>query len=162
MPNQARQPESDGLTQKGLTDLCQRFERGTLAAGEISHRLHMAVIAYLLLTSDEAHAIQRIVAGLRALDRLGLPALLPGKRYNETITSFWITMACRYLTLRVHHTDPARATQAVVERFGDAPDLVYEYYSRNRLHSWDARARWIEPDRRVLPGARDDEARCGP
>ena len=162
MPNEVGQSEEGGLTQQGLADLCQRFERGTLGAGEISHRVHMAIIAYMLLTSDEAHAIQRIVAGLRGLDRLGLPALLPGKRYNETITSFWITMVCRYLTLRVHHADPARAAQAVVDRLGDESELVYEYYSRNRLHSWDASARWIEPDRRVLPGARDDESRCGP
>ena len=136
-----------------LPDLALRFTLGKLTPTEVNHPTHLALIAWLLLKSDEAIATQRIIAGLRSLDRAGCPPLAPGRGYNETIAGFWITIVRRYLTTRVHHTDPTQAVRAVIDAFADKPDLIYEYFSPGRLHSWEARAHWIEPDRKPLPDA---------
>lgn len=159
MPNlikhKSDQPPPVQFTAESLARLALRFTLGTLTPEEVNHRVHIAVIAWLLLLNDEASATQRVVSGLRSLDRAGCPSLAPSRRYNETVTGFWITVVRRHLTMRVHYTDAAQAVAAVVEQFGDQPELVYRYFSRNRVHSWEARSRWVEPDRRPLPSAQD-------
>ncbi|MCA9274287.1 MAG: hypothetical protein KDA31_14725 [Phycisphaerales bacterium] len=138
---------------KRLSDLALRFTLGKLNANECDHTTLIALIAWLLLKSDEAIATQRIISGLRGLDRSGCPPLAPGRGYNETVAGFWITIVRRYLTTRVHHADPARAVRSVVEAFAGKPELIFDYFSRRRLHSWEARAHWIEPDIKPLPDA---------
>ena len=60
---------------KRLSDLALRFTLGKLNANECDHTTLIALIAWLLLKSDEAIATQRIISGLRGLDRSGCPPL---------------------------------------------------------------------------------------
>jgi len=44
----------------------------------------------------------------------------------------------------------------LVDRYG-SKRLPFEYYSRERLMSWEARMDWVGPDLKPLPGGNKQE-----
>ncbi|MFG0305789.1 MAG: hypothetical protein ACF8Q5_06205 [Phycisphaerales bacterium JB040] len=140
-------------------ELAHRFETGLVSREEFGHREFLLVVAWLLLTDDEARATERIVSAMRRLERSGRGVRQPGtarvtgparRGYNETITLFWIGVASRTLPPRVSRAGQVDASNAFASRFARHPDLIYEYYSPHRVHSLEARMKWIEPDLRAL------------
>ena len=143
-------------------ELSHRFETGQISRGAFGHHDFLLVVAWLLLTEDEARATERIIAGLRRTERSGggvewprCPSNTgPARRgYNETITLFWIGMARRTLPARIARSEQAAAARWFAARYARQPDLVFEYYSPQRVHSLEARMRWVEPDLRPLDSA---------
>jgi len=68
--------------------------------------------------------------------------------YHETITRVWLAVV-RQLMQEV----AAESSLAFVEACGDrlAKDALLRHYSRERLMSVEARARFVEPDLAPLP-----------
>jgi hypothetical protein len=63
-----------------------------------------------------------------------------------TITEFWLERVERLVAgLRERQEGLVPLVSSVVERYSDK-NLVYEFYSRERIASPEAKARWIEPD----------------
>jgi hypothetical protein len=63
-----------------------------------------------------------------------------------TITEFWLGRVEKLVAeLREREEDLVPLVNSVVERNSDK-NLVYEFYSRERIASPEAKARWIEPD----------------
>jgi len=99
----------------------EAFERGDVPASEFHHADHLRLaLAYLADSSSVDEAIARMAA---ALTTFAAAAGVPDK-YHHTLTVFWMRMVARLLD----------------------KDLPLAYYSRERLFSDEARARWIEPD----------------
>ncbi|HUQ32086.1 MAG TPA: hypothetical protein VM095_08195 [Pyrinomonadaceae bacterium] len=124
------------------------FENCTLPDSEFKHAEHLTVALYYLhrarLTVPEA--TEKMRDGLyRFLDHHA------GDRqaYNETITLFWIRIVDSFLS----GTDTARPVEAIanelIEAFGNS-NLLYEYFSRERVLSKEARTTWVEPDLKPL------------
>lgn len=66
--------------------------------------------------------------------------------FHVTITEFWLQLVERSVFQRKgHHREPLSIVNEIVERLRDK-NLIYEYFSRDRLNSADAKAAWIEPD----------------
>ena len=66
--------------------------------------------------------------------------------YHVTITEFWLEIVGKLVAERLDaETGLVRLVNSVVERCSDK-NLVYEFYSRERIASPKAKARWIEPD----------------
>ena len=69
--------------------------------------------------------------------------------YHETITLFYIRAIRR-------HLNGARAAQTFAELLDGLlaacghKNFPFEYYSRERLLSWEARTGWLEPDLKSL------------
>jgi hypothetical protein len=128
--------------------LVQGFENGTLPDSEFDHPAHLTVaLSYLhrsRLTVPEATARMR-AALYRFLDIYGQDR----RKYNETITLFWIKLVRSFLD----RTDTARTVtdlaNEMVESFGHS-QLIYSYYSKKRLLSEEARKAWVEPDLKPL------------
>ena len=53
----------------------------------------------------------------------------------------------------VRSPEQAAAAMWFAARYASQPDLVFEYYSPQRVHSLEARMRWVEPDLRPLDSA---------
>jgi len=66
--------------------------------------------------------------------------------YHETITAAYVTLLAAYLEA----CPPGLLLDARVERLLASPvaarDMLFTFYSRERLMSVEARARWVEPD----------------
>jgi hypothetical protein len=108
------------------------------------HREHLTVAMWYLTAADLAQAAAKMRSGLlRFLDRHGVDR----KKYNETITVFWIEMVA--LTLR--NSDPDlplvdKCNQVIASL--QNPDLALDYYTRELLWSDKARQAFVTPDLR--------------
>jgi hypothetical protein len=96
------------------------------------------------LTATEA--TERIRVGLyRFLDHYGQDRQI----YNETITLFWVKLVKSFLD----RTDTTRSLRDIanemIESFGSS-QIIYHYYTKERLLSEEARNAWVEPDVKPL------------
>jgi len=121
-----------------------RFEDGTWPAGQWRHREHLKV-AYLYVTRHPlADAIDRMRAGVRALNASHGTIDGPDSGYHETLTQAWMHL--------VHLAVQAHGPQANADAFVDAhPELlvkqaVLRFYSRERIRSAAARQGFVAPD----------------
>lgn len=127
-----------------LERLASRFESCELQGDELHHRAHVALSVWYFLRLPEAEATERIHQGLRRFvghHRINV--------YNETITLFWMKLARGF----VAGADRGRtALELVNESLGELGDsrIIFDYYSRERLHSDEARGFWVEPDLKPL------------
>lgn len=124
------------------------FESCTTMPSEFNHRAHLTVaLSYLhssRLTIPEATA--RMRAGLyRFLDRHGIDR----RKYNETVTLFWIKLVRSFLDRTDTTRTLAEIANEMLESIGD-PQLIFSYYSKEHLSSDEARRMWIEPDVKPL------------
>jgi hypothetical protein len=122
------------------------FENLTLPRGEWTHAAHVR-LAFLYLRSmpaDDALATirERITAFNYAHgNRIG---------YHETVTAVFVRLIAHALA-DLADTDFAGLGAARPDLF--EPDLLLRYYSRERLYSPEARARFVSPDVAALPCA---------
>ena len=120
------------------------FETCSYKKEEFSHARHLTIAAYYLsyLPGDEAH--RRMRESL-----LRFTAYHGVSRYHETITRFWMKLTDDFLRRQPKDTPFHEQVNSLVERFG-SKNLVYDYYSRERLNSEEARHGWLEPDLQPL------------
>jgi hypothetical protein len=62
--------------------------------------------------------------------------------YHETLTRFWLQQVEKYLD---RSDCLSQSVRKVREQFNDK-NLVFEFYSRERIESKEARETWLKPD----------------
>ena len=65
--------------------------------------------------------------------------------YHETITLFWTRLVAKYLAGAENGISIVELANGVIRAFGNK-EIPFEYYSRDRLLSLEARMRWVQPD----------------
>lgn len=129
-------------------ELWQAFGGATLPEKDWTHQGHLRV-AWLYSSRhplDEAHVLMRV--GIIRLNASHGLVETAARGYHETITRVWLVVV-RSLMKDV----PAQSSLAFVEACGDrlARDALLRHYSRERLMSVEARARFVPPDLAPLP-----------
>jgi hypothetical protein len=121
--------------------LIDGLERCTLSNKDFHHRDHLTVAVAYLYHSDVPTATDQVRAGL-----IRFAAHLNITLYHDTITRFWVLMAEKHLD---RNLPLAEAVERVHLALNDK-DLIYSYYSRERIGSAEAKAGWVEPDLRKI------------
>jgi hypothetical protein len=127
-------------------DFLATFERGDFTGDAFPHRAHLRM-AWLYVTAlgpDEA--IQKAAAGIRNLaQHNGRPLL-----YHDTLTRAWVYV----VAAGIAHSPPSSFTR-FLEQSPQLLDkhLLLNHYSPDLLASPRARATWVAPDLRPIPGA---------
>jgi hypothetical protein len=126
------------MTDAEILTLVDRLERCLLAKEEFHHRDHLVVAAVYLFAADFELAADRMCASLkRFAEHHGGSGL-----YHETLTRFWL----QQVDLRLDRGLCLReSVKRVQERLNDK-NLPFEYYSRERIDSQEAREKWLPPD----------------
>lgn len=129
-------------------ELWQAFGNGALPEKDWTHVGHLRV-AWLYSRRyplDEAHVLMRV--GIIRLNAAHGLVETAARGYHETITRVWLAVV-RALMKEL----PAESSLAFVEACGDrlAREAIFRHYSRERLMSVEARARFVEPDLAALP-----------
>ena len=118
------------------------FESCCTGKDSFRHQDHLVVAAVYLQQLSVADAIDRMRTSLlRFLDYHQVDR----QKYNETITVFWFELVAELLNKLPPGSTLVEKCNAVVGSL-DNSGLVFEYYSRERLFSDDARKNFIEPD----------------
>lgn len=129
--------------------LVREFEACTLPYERWTHEAHLTVALWYLTRHAYAHATQLIREGIQRYNLSRGVEMTKDGGYHETITLFYIRAIRRYLK-------GARETQTLAELLDGlmascgAKNFPFEYYSRERLLSWEARTGWLEPDLKSL------------
>jgi transposase len=130
------------MTDAEILTLVDRLERCLLGKEEFHHRDHLTVAVVYLYASDLESAMDRMRASLK---RFAAHHSVP-KLYHETLTRFWLLQVERHLDRSECLSESVRKVR---EQLNDK-NLVFNYYSRERIESKEAREKWIEPDLKPL------------
>jgi hypothetical protein len=127
-----------------IQEVVEKFERCEYAAEQFTHARHLTVACWYLGTSSPEEALARMRASLRRF------TAHHGKEgYHETITRFWMELLANYLRQFPACTPLTKKTNAALERYG-AKDVLFSYYTRERVMSQTAKREWAEPDLRAI------------
>jgi len=128
------------MTDAEILTLVDRLERCLLAKEEFHHRDHLAVAVVYLYASDLEAAMDRMRGSLqRFANHHGVTGL-----YHETLTRFWLLQ----VEQRLDRSECLEQSVSKVQEQLNDKNLAFEYYSRERIDSREARDKWVEPDRR--------------
>jgi hypothetical protein len=131
--------------------LVREFEACTLPGERWTHEAHLTVALWYLMHHPEAEATRLIREGIRRYNLSRGVEMTKDGGYHETITLFYIRAISRYLANA--RDERTQTTAALVDGLMAAcgeRNFPFEYYSRERLLSWEARTRWLEPDLKSL------------
>jgi L-amino acid N-acyltransferase len=141
---------SVGATETSEEDL-ERLVRGleacTIAKECWSHADHLRVALVYVRRHGRVDALERMRASLqRFIAAVGARDV----GYHETITRAWLALVADFVD-RQPGAQLGPVADALVSHFGDKGTLG-RFYSKERLHSPEARATWVPPDLTALPG----------
>lgn len=125
------------MTDAEVLMLVRKLEQCQLSATEFHHRDHLAVTVAYLYVMD----LETALAAMRdSLKRFTAHHGVKG--YHETITRFWMKAVHEHLD---RDLCLAASVQKIQAELGDK-NLIYRHYSKEVVHSEEAKLEWVEPD----------------
>jgi hypothetical protein len=125
--------------------LVREFESCTLPRAEWTHHAHLVVALWYLVRHTEAEATKLTRDGIKRYNKACGVETTKTSGYHETITVFYIRAIRKFLSTANRDCTLAALANSLINICGDK-NLPLEYYSRERLMSWEARTAWLEPD----------------
>jgi nicotinic acid phosphoribosyltransferase len=130
-----------------IEEVVRRFENCEYTPDEFVHARHLTVAAWYFLHEEKEAAKERMRQGLKKFiahhGKMG---------YHVTITEFWLQQVERVLELGDAASGIAERINRIVARLNDK-NRIFEFYSRERIESPEAKAAYLSPDR-LPPGAK--------
>lgn len=133
-------------TPEEIERLVRAFEACTLPVKAWTHEAHLTVALWFLTHYPLDEATQRVRLGIqRYNESCGFP-MTRDSGYHETITRFYLWSVRHYLKAAAPDASLVERINVLVDSpFGDRKRPL-EYYTKDRLMSWEARSGWLEPD----------------
>lgn len=129
--------------------LVRAFESCKLPREEWTHAAHLTVALWYLIHHDWLDAVHLMREGIKRYNEASGVVTTRERGYHETLTLFWLHTVRTFLD--DHHTKDRALLSLANELIASADkNLPLEYYSRDRLMSWEARTGWVEPDLKQL------------
>lgn len=148
-PSTLHPPSAFVATTDEIRDLVAAFERCDLPHAAWTHRAHLVTALWYLAHYGPVEGGERVRAGIKRFNAANSVAQTPDGGYHETITCFYLWVVARHLRDALPGTSLADLASTLVAAWGDK-NRPLEYYSRDRLFSWEARTGWVEPDLKAL------------
>jgi hypothetical protein len=129
--------------------LVRNFESCLLPRDRWTHGAHLTVALWYALRYPWPEAVRALRTGIKRYNEAHGIITTRESGYHETITLFWMRMVRRYLDTAARECSLVALANGLIESYGNSR-LPLEYYTRERLMSVEARARWLEPDLKSL------------
>ncbi|HEV7902379.1 MAG TPA: hypothetical protein VGO96_00955 [Pyrinomonadaceae bacterium] len=126
--------------------LVESFESCTVAPAEFDHGAHLTVALWYLSELPAPLAEERMRAGLHRYTKHHNAEAM----YNETLTLFWLKLVRHFLARAGSTPRPLAERANELLATYNSSKLAFEYYSRELLHTPEAKAFWVEPDLKPL------------
>ncbi len=140
-------PEAFLDNEDAIRELVQKFEACQYAPEEFTHMHHLTVACWYLCTLDRPEAFVRMRSGLnRFLAHHGKQG------YHETITRFWMELLAVYLENLPAEMSLVSKVNSAVKRYR-SKELLFSFYTRERVMSDAAKQGWIAPDLQAIDTA---------
>jgi hypothetical protein len=132
-----------------MEHLISAFESCTLPRERWSHHAHLTVGLWYLVRHERGTATNLIRRNIQKYNRAHGIVTTKASGYHETITLFFIRVVSKYLSEVNTRNSIVVLLNGLIDSYGDK-NLPLTYYSKERLMSCEARARWLEPDLKPL------------
>ena len=128
-----------------------QFERTTLPSSDWTHRAHLRVAYRYLRQRPFAEALAEVRIRIRSYNAAHHVPTTPTRGYHETITVAFM----RLLAAAMKDVPEDLDSEAFLASYPNLTNrnVLSEFYSESRLFSEEARASFVEPDRKPLPEA---------
>ena len=130
-----------------ITVIAASFENATISRGEWRHAEHLTVALYYLYKYDYETALTKMRGGIFNLLRAFKVDLTVEMPYHETLTVFWMRAISNFINTK-NACSLVETCNELIEKFDKHYPL--KFYSRERLFSDEARARFIGEDVKKL------------
>jgi hypothetical protein len=134
---------------KEIERLVSEFEACTLPYAEWDHRAHLTIGLWYLARHKKPEATMMIRRNIQKYNRACGITQTKTTGYHETITLFYVWLVSKYLKNSERSSSIIELVNGLLRNYGDK-SLPFEYYSKERLMSWNARINWVEPDLKPL------------
>jgi hypothetical protein len=129
-----------------LERLIELFQSAALPQSEWTHRAHLRVALFYLRTYSPEESLKRLREAIQNLNLFHGVYTNRDGGYHETRTRVWLAV----LRSCLQEDGGSLSDSEIVNRFAKT-DVATEYYSKQALHSWEARLDWMPPDLKPLP-----------
>ena len=126
-----------------ILKIVESFERGTIARADWRHADHLFVANYYLSKNDFDTALTKMREGIFNLLRSFEIDLTKEMPYHETLTVFWLKTVDDFRKIK-NGCSIVEICNELTEKFDK--DFPLKFYSRERLFSDEARAKFIAGD----------------
>jgi hypothetical protein len=134
-----------------IAAVAARFEAAAIAKIEWTHETHLAMGAWHIARFGPARALERLRAGIRALNDAHGTINSDTGGYHETITRAYVRLIAAFLQARPAGEEIDASVAALLASPLAARDALLRHYSKPLLFSVAARRGWVEPDLAALP-----------
>jgi hypothetical protein len=127
----------------------RQFEACTLPMDKFHHREHVKVAYLYLRNYPWEEAVERVRGGIMRYNAAHQVPDALDRGYHETITQAWLRLV--HFTLSAY--GPANSADEFYEQHPQLwqTKVLRLFYSRELMLSWEAKARFVEPDLTKLP-----------
>lgn len=130
-------------TDDEIRTLVEAFEACSFNPSDFRHYEHLTVALWYVRQFSPEEAKTKMTSGIRCL------AETYGKTgYHETITLFWLRVVSDFAAGVDRESSLANTANRLIDLCDK--DLIFDYYSKERLESALAKAEWVEPDLKKL------------
>ena len=142
-----------GLLMESLTErVVSQFLSCTLPKQKWTHEAHLRVGLWHLLHYSPSKSMAKLRQGIKRYNLACGIENNDNHGYQETITQLYVLLIARFLETIPFSNEIANIdllADRLLKSYGDK-SLIFEYYSRDRLMSKNARLKWVEPDLKLL------------
>jgi hypothetical protein len=132
-----------------IDDLAGRFESVSITAEEWTHHAHLTVGIWHLLHYSKEESIIRLRSRIISMNNIHGTPNSATRGYHETITLYWVWLLDEYIR-RNNCGHELKTYNDFLNSIYQKSDLLFQFYTREKLFSVEARAVWVQPDVKEL------------
>jgi len=136
--------------QEEIETLISEFEARTLPREKWTHHAHLTMALVYLKHYPVSEATERTRSGIQRFNEAHGVKMTKDHGYHETITLFYIWAVGKYLQSANSNCSLVELANGLIDSRYAEKNFPLEFYSRERLMSWEARVGWLEPDLKSL------------
>lgn len=130
-------------------ELLAALESCTLPVDQWNHRAHVRAAYLFAVGRSFSPALARVRAAIKAYNKATDTPEALDRGYHETMTHAFVWLICAAIEQSGPHADSDAFCAAHPELLSKS--ALREYYSHERIMTWQAKREFVPPDLRPLP-----------
>lgn len=137
-------------THSEIERLIVAFETCRLPKPKWTHQAHLIVALWYNLRYDRKQALNIVREAIQRYNATTGTLQTPTGGYHETMTVFWMWAVRAYLAGASKEVSIVELANGLLRSKHAERRFPFEYYTSERLFSWEARTGWMEPDLKIM------------
>ena len=129
-----------------VEELVAAFEDYTLPREKWNHHAHLLVGYWYVSRYPVEEATIRVREGIQKYNAAYGVEMTPTGGYHETITVFYVDVIKKFIDCHGCGCGEDELIARLLQSPCADKHYLFEFYSKERLFSWEARTRYMEPD----------------